>query len=437
MHRLNAWGEGKVPNSMLRFCCRTDLKLLTLIPALLVAFPAVAALRFEGDSGMVRVPRLRIHGKHPLTVEFIVTPEAGKEEYGRILSNLSTTDGKRNGIFVGLWKGYWAAGIATNRGTRVLLSDHPVVYGARVHLAAVYQDDQIRMYVNGEPCESRIKLLEPMRISNEDFLIGSQRPPNSNEKFGYKFKGDLEAIRISSNVRYVRKFEAPAGFETDDKTLLFYNFDKNEMGKSTDRSGFSFHGVISNVPWVATDPQKTYDNIEELQEIVGEYQIDRKVKGNATQFTSYVRLTPDHDVLEKDKKIGEWKVEKRGKLGIELTNDTLGPALLTRKRDGSLLGEQEKDGRGMLWSAQRVRIVMLWHQYQYKDERLLKHFDARLYSNGRIGEVDSPSIWELKGNTLIYHWDNMNKAGVEISHDGQSYEGVNLNGHQVMGVRMD
>ncbi|HUG19031.1 MAG TPA: hypothetical protein VMM56_08650 [Planctomycetaceae bacterium] len=45
-----------------------------------------AGLRFDGKQSEVTIPRLRYLGKDPLTIEFILTPEAGNK-YTRLISN--------------------------------------------------------------------------------------------------------------------------------------------------------------------------------------------------------------------------------------------------------------------------------------------------------------------------------------------------------------
>ena len=394
-------------------------------------------MRFNGVDGHIQISKLRVHGRTPVTFEFVVTPRESKDEYGLLLSNYSTVDGKRNGLNVGVWRGYWVGGVATDSGNQILFSQQPVVYGSRIHLAVVFEPDRIRMFINGKSAGTPIRLAQAMRYSDEDFLIAAQRSTRPGGPLGLRFAGDLEAVRVSSANRFTRDFKPPAKLESDDETLLLYDFEEKEADQVTDRSLFSFHGEISGAAWTPNREQPTYDDITQVEKLVGIYQVERTLPGNAGQFKSFLRLASDFRVLEGGKHVGNWEVGNRGRLALEMKDDGLGPVELKPGRNGSLSGAQKNDKRRIDWRAQRIGVPILWRQLQYRDDRIQRNVLIVLYSNGRIGTHDGASTWKMNRNKLYYEWDNGNKAELTISPDGRQYQGTNRNGERVVGRRVN
>jgi len=406
---------------------------------LLMLIPATAgecAIRFDGNSGQVQVPGLRIRGESPLTIEFIATPQMPLEGWGRVISNTSYLNGHRRGLAVGVSGGYWTVYVETGRGWRRMQSDHPAVHGARIHFAAVFERDRVTMFVNGKKNDSSLKLTHRIDVSDQDFLLGCERSEGGD--LSRRFIGDLEAIRISSIGRYERNFEPPARLEPAPKTLLLYDFEEHPGKTCRDLSGYGNDGVVSGLTWNAPEPGQTYPNIDDLQKSIGKYEVQRKIKGGGTLTNLYFQLTPDFKVSESGKHVGRWRIAGRNELEIVLDNDQLGPVNVSRKNSWHFTGVQKKDGRAVEWSLQRLHIVMLWHHKRTKGKTTVNEKDFALFSNGRFGSYDHHAwTWERRDNRLIYHWSRNSYDWMTLSRDGQSYVGKTSSGDTLKGVRLD
>ena len=113
----------------------------------------------------------------------------------------------------------------------------PVVLGRRVHVAAVCEGNQFRLYVDGRRVAKSPAGNKP--------LLRSQRPGD----IGRLFQGLIDEVRISSAPRYDADFTPAARHIPDEHTLALYHCDEGRGDVLFDSSRHKRHGKIIGGKW--------------------------------------------------------------------------------------------------------------------------------------------------------------------------------------------
>jgi hypothetical protein len=201
-----------------------------------------SALRFEGQGSYVELPDLPRPADRPFTVEARVLHDdselrlsfKGPDDVLQVI--------RRSGQFMVVSQrnsdGAMATGVTTS------LNPGP---GKWVHLAAVHEAGQWRLFADGQPLTA-----SPVQLS----LPKIWRWPSSlgfagDREFGRRPLGGLiECVRVSSEARYREAFQPPVRMIADPATLALYQCDEGRGTTLRDSSGNNRHGTLRNARWL-------------------------------------------------------------------------------------------------------------------------------------------------------------------------------------------
>ena len=134
------------------------------------------------------------------------------------------------------------------------------LYSTRHHAAFVRDGDEVRLYVDGQPkriggavvdgSKPKDPAVRPSEI--ESFFLGAAvgRDGKTPDRF---FRGVIEQFRLSSNARYTKEFVPAETVQTDESTLILYQFDEGAGDVLNDSSGHQRHGKIVGATWSKPD----------------------------------------------------------------------------------------------------------------------------------------------------------------------------------------
>jgi formylglycine-generating enzyme required for sulfatase activity len=191
------------------------------------------ALRFDGTSTAI-LPKIGVDVDAPFTVEAYVTPEAAN---GFVMRWTSSEFHLRINA-----PGEWAF---VRRGPRTYRKGM-VELNKRVHVAGVYDGNEIRIYVDGKSGERVTKIGEAKPTNQKEITLGANG-----------FVGIIGEVRISKVARYDKDFNPVKRFEPDKDTLALYHFDEGAGDVFADSSGNGHHGKIVGAKWVTVDEPAT------------------------------------------------------------------------------------------------------------------------------------------------------------------------------------
>ena len=123
----------------------------------------------------------------------------------------------------------------------------------RIHLAAVFNGDELRFYVNGKERQLNKESGPPFgvvdrvyigRNAPEEFLPGQDHP----DRF---FNGLIHAVRISNSVRYTSDFKPPEVLDAEpgDDSILVFNFEEGAGSETHDVLGRATARMV-DAEWV-------------------------------------------------------------------------------------------------------------------------------------------------------------------------------------------
>ena len=209
-------------------------------------------LYFDGQNTYATVPNFLYDGSKPLTVEVILQPQSAKKD-AAIIGNLTPMGG-------------WALALAKNpnrtesdpywiffffgRRLQSTYSEEPAQIGQRVMLAAVYDGEMIRIFINGQRQSPGSPILRH-RPGTPTLLIGASASPTGvRTNF---FHGTIEQVRISFVARYTSSFTPPQRLEKDKDTELLLHFDTGRGTSVPDLSGARRAARIVAGKWIPRD----------------------------------------------------------------------------------------------------------------------------------------------------------------------------------------
>ncbi|MCS7305247.1 MAG: LamG domain-containing protein [Thermoguttaceae bacterium] len=209
-------------------------------------------LYFDGQKTYATVPNFMYDGTKPLTVEVIVKAQSAKQ-HGAIIGNLTPTGGWVLALAKHPTRSssepYWVF-FFHGRLLRSTYSEAPAEIGQRVMLAAVYDGEEIRIFVNGQR-QYTAHPLARHRPGGTTLLIGAgTSPTGARTNF---FHGIIEQIRISFVVRYTNNFVPPDRLEKDKDTELLLRFDTGPATTVRDLSGARRAARIVAGKWIKRD----------------------------------------------------------------------------------------------------------------------------------------------------------------------------------------
>ncbi len=222
------------------------------------AEPGQYALLLDGQKGHVVVPGFRYDGTTPLSVEVICTPLSNNDSC-TVIGNLNAAGGWGVGMFdlraIGLKNRHWAFLVRTqSRRRRVAASGSVSVaeVNRRVMLAAVFDGDEARLYLDGRKQPSVLRVAGPHAPGPQLLMIGAA--PGVGHKPQDFFHGTIEQVRVSLTARFSSNYTPPGRLESDDDTALLLHFDAGKGTVVRDSSGKRLVARIVGAEWVERAP---------------------------------------------------------------------------------------------------------------------------------------------------------------------------------------
>ncbi len=232
------------------------------------------ALKFDGRSSYVLVPKFAYRGETPITIEAIVrvdsaqSPQPGVYTPGIreqvIFGNTPIAEG---GLMLGRYSSSWAFKVAyayQYSTTSSIYSRYQRVTSRRsittdkwTHLAGVYDGRQASLYVDGE-LQSTLAVQGVFVPGLFPFLIGAS--PTGNTTSGAPtiqsfFGGMVRAIRVSNSARYTENFDPPESLDGQSQsTVLYFSFSEGRGNRLTDAAAKKIVGEIRGATWVKVEP---------------------------------------------------------------------------------------------------------------------------------------------------------------------------------------
>ena len=211
--------------------------------------PAVAAERFElsfdGVSSYVVAPDLIPIAPEAYTLEAIVIPEVNR--LGNVISWLGP-----NWMAIFLSEGRWGLARRVGEESHLIHADVPAVLGKPVHVAGVFQNKELHLFIDGRPVSaqnSEFNLPETHGGLYIGGVVKDQLPPDQNDRF---FGGRILSVRISRGLLYKAPFQVTRSLTKETQTLALYHFESSQVEQKLikDASGHGHDAHIHNAEWV-------------------------------------------------------------------------------------------------------------------------------------------------------------------------------------------
>jgi hypothetical protein len=212
-------------------------------------------LLFNGVTSYVELPTLKYEGETPYSMEAIVSPipipghRINPETHSYAHYMAIVTDTEFGGIELGLYPDRLSLEVnSVTRGWYVKAIKPCLPFlETRMHVAVVIEEDEIRLYRNGQLIAS-----EPFEgpVGTSPFTMRIGCSPHPVTECHEMFCGRIDEVRISNSARYTDEFEPNGQLEVDDDTVALYHFDEGQGEQARDASGNGHHGVIRDARWV-------------------------------------------------------------------------------------------------------------------------------------------------------------------------------------------
>ena len=139
-------------------------------------------------------------------------------------------------------------------------NNFPIPYNQWMHVAGVYDGEELRLYVDGNLIASEAFSGPISDSRNEDIVVNRHVWASGSSS---RLTGYLDELRISGVARYNDNFTPPAfDFSSDDQTLGLWHFDSS-TGLMLDDSDYGHHGTSSGTGSTGDVPYASFDATEE------------------------------------------------------------------------------------------------------------------------------------------------------------------------------
>jgi hypothetical protein len=201
-------------------------------------------LRFDGQSYVAT--SWHYDGTTPLTLEAIVAPQELRQSAVLGCMHLSgvglTLTGDK----------HWAFVVRDRDRNRQIISDEPATPDRHVHLAGIFADGKIRLFIDGKP-QRDTTVVEKFVPSPHPLLIAADtNGAGSPEAF---FRGSIISVRASSKALYTESFQRPWRLDSTDGSTLLLVFDRGEGSEVRDLSGSNPPARIHGAAWIPRERQ--------------------------------------------------------------------------------------------------------------------------------------------------------------------------------------
>ncbi len=385
------------------------------------------ALEFSGDDAVILpIPTV----PETCTVEAWFTPQHRMDDYQfpvradfasprTIFLNANTPDRRLKVSF---------GGIAGDRWTDQSFSKpEPKLENRLVHVAGVWTNGMPSLFVDGRKVgqsSSHDNNGSDARATSQRWYLGAQSAEDNGQVLrGYK--GTIQAVRISSNVRYTNDFMPQTNWETDPQTVALYRFHDGPGDMLTDSSENKFHGKILGARWARRADSAPSPAGGDLARWQGRW---RCVSENSWGKVVYVNDNSGSgpvQVIQGELRTLD-KVSKNNKSGVGTSrfriNETASPK--TFDCDEFLFGEEKFRQSGIYeFAGPRLRVVYrfakqgqppraTWddigksdvHYYEFEratDDGWVQLFNGKDLSGWTMPPNSPPNPWKVENGLLI------------------------------------
>ncbi len=124
-----------------------------------------------------------------------------------------------------------------------------VVVGERVHVAGVWDGEEMQVFINGEMLEA-VPQGYPLQPTSRGLLLGGGTPEHflSNDSNRF-FNGMIHQVRVSNFARYSAPFTPEAVMKPDMGTTGLYLLNEGSGTEVQDSSGNRRNGTIHGATW--------------------------------------------------------------------------------------------------------------------------------------------------------------------------------------------
>lgn len=221
---------------------------------LAIAFGSAAmggefAVEFDGQNDHIAVERFRYDGSYPVTIEAFAQPLSEKK--GSVFVDFESA-----GIGLHLRDGRWHFNVFDNAAGmgkyRIATSDLPADREKMTHIAGVFDEQTVVLYVDGQRQKRQGTMLATVKPSGLPFFIGANPGPDGEVQ--ERFHGRIDAVRLSKGVLYTKDFKPPVKLEKGAGTLVLINLEEGQGDVAKDESGNEHYGTMHGGKWVKVKP---------------------------------------------------------------------------------------------------------------------------------------------------------------------------------------
>jgi len=215
------------------------------------------ALHFNGREDQVKVPEIPFNGQAPLTIEVWLRPQKDEQRWNGFPTAYpirfgGRQDSRQLGIYLSGGPRKPMSPIFREKrktGKNFAGAFFKPHFGKWNHVAAVWYDEKVQIYHNGQRRGELAVGTNQMEALNHCMLwLGHVE---STGPIG--FHGEMREVRISTTARYTKDFEPQQRHDSDKDTLALYHFDEGNGDVLKDSSGNNHHGKIDGAKWVKLD----------------------------------------------------------------------------------------------------------------------------------------------------------------------------------------
>ncbi len=214
--------------------------------------PSTEGLVLDGRMDYALIPSLYFNGQAPVTLEIVFSART-LHRYPGYSALISTAH--FGGISLDVTTEGVLMGVAT-RGHRVpetQVWEHsydvcrakftPAI-GQRYHVAAVWDHDALRVYVDGKLTGELLGKVTCTALTSFPFCIGCDPFMEADNPVEGRMNGTIEQVRISAAADYLADFTPPATLEDRAGTVARFDFRQESGPFAEDLSGHGNHAVM-------------------------------------------------------------------------------------------------------------------------------------------------------------------------------------------------
>ena len=199
----------------------------------------------------------------PFTIEAWVLPRMPKQFPATVVGNIDAGDNPY-GVGIGITnkpdgeEPYWVVSFHNGKELLSIFSEDQVTPEKAVHVACVFDEQSIRMFIDGKLQRDRKDTLFPLKASPLRFMIGANPHPIGRflerpRPIGlWPFHGLVDQVRFSKVSRYAGDFTPKQQLTALPETVALYRFHRGVGMTARDASSNQFTGRIFGASWETT-----------------------------------------------------------------------------------------------------------------------------------------------------------------------------------------